>query len=369
MKDTSNLDKQAQSLFSKFCSGLAQIDLRTAVAVPAIIGVVTTMYGLGLDVHGQSQLLQEGGLQAVQAYKAAMQVAPVDSLLEYSKLAFEGKLPSFGGNAQGIGVTVSFVGPVIAAGAVTLARGFGKVKDFLSEKFWQANARQLEDDMYGAPGRVIAALNNRTLDASHKLRGVPLLAIALGQNDLKLAKALIDAGADVNAYADRPAVERGMAPIHFARSPAAVDLLSRAGANIDAPYKHVDHAYGMRGETALHSAALDASGKGLALAQALLRAGADPAKPFSAKEYQYDRQSLVPVTDRVTRAGKSIEQLIAVTELRFAGSMPPTSTALSGSIALQTMDAKRGAAFHVPSRTKGLDGQEFDQEPASGLRI
>jgi len=371
MKNAQKLETTAHGLFANFCNNLAQIDLRTAIAVPAVIGVVTAMYGIGLEVHGQSQLLQEGGALAVRAYKASMQVAPVDSILEYSKLAFEGKLKSFGGNAQGVGVTLTYLGPAVAAATVTLARGFGKVKDFLSEKFWQANAKQLDDDLFYAPERVISSLHNSTINANHKHHGVPLLSVALSNNNLDLAKALIDAGANVNAYADRPAIERGMAPIHFARSVAAVELLARAQAHIDAPHKQVDHAWAMRGETALHSASLNHSREGLALAEALIRAGADTKLPFANREYQYDRESITPINDRVVRGGLSIEERLAKTQVVFGDQKTLGATVTSifaGSMALQAVDDRKGPSFYAEGRERGLPGQDGD-EPTSGLRM
>lgn len=139
-----NLESKANGLFAQFCERLAKVDLKLAAAVPAAIGVVATMYGIGLEVQGQSDLLQHGGLMAVDAYKNAMQANPIDSVTEYARLAFAGKLPSFGGNAQGIGITVAVVAPAISTASVLLARGFEKAKAFLADRLEQV--QQLRSD-------------------------------------------------------------------------------------------------------------------------------------------------------------------------------------------------------------------------------
>lgn len=144
MNPSKNLESKANGLFAQFCERLAKVDLKLAAAVPAAIGVVATMYGIGLEVHGQSELLQHGGLMAVDAYKNAMQANPIDSVTEYARLAFAGKLPSFGGNAQGIGITVAVVAPAISTASVLLARGFEKAKAFLADRFEQV--KQLRSD-------------------------------------------------------------------------------------------------------------------------------------------------------------------------------------------------------------------------------
>jgi hypothetical protein len=156
------------------------------------------------------------------------------------------------------------------------------------------------------PQSVRDMLAQNKVKASAFDRGVPLLSRALAWQRLDIAADLIGAGADVGAYAKRPAAERGMAPIHFAGSPQAVELLKKAAADIDAPYQLVNRAWGMVGETALHTAALDTRPGGLALAEALARAGADVTLPYSDKEYKYDRDSNVPNDERIVRRGSTI---------------------------------------------------------------
>ncbi|MDH0342151.1 hypothetical protein [Chromobacterium haemolyticum] len=144
MSSSTSLENKANGIFAEFCDRLAKVDLRMAVAVPATIGVIAAMYGIGLEVHGQGELLRHGGLMAVDAYKSAMQAAPIDSATEYVKLAFAGKLPSFGGNEQGIGIGVMALGPALTSASVLLARGFDKVKAFLGEKLEQAKEMRAE---------------------------------------------------------------------------------------------------------------------------------------------------------------------------------------------------------------------------------
>ena len=145
---------------------------------------------------------------------------------------------------------------------------------------------------------------------------LPALSEALIQGKLDVAEALVEMGANVNEYAKRPAAERGMAPIHFAESPEAVRLLAKAQADVNAPYKQIDHAWGMKGETLLHTLALTGKPKDLATIDALLEAGADASLPF-AGEYKYSRDSNLPMKDRLVRGDVNV--LTRVTMLREQG--------------------------------------------------
>ncbi|GJJ05674.1 hypothetical protein RugamoR64_62120 [Duganella rhizosphaerae] len=136
-------------------------------------------------------------------------------------------------------------------------------------------------------------------------KDLPALSDALMQNKLDIAQALIDRKADVNEYAKKPAGERGMAPIHFAQSPEAVKMLAAAGAVIDAPYKEVDHAWGMRGETKLQSLALTGRAKDVPVIDALLQAGADSNRAFG-KEFDYGKNSTLAASDRIEREGATM---------------------------------------------------------------
>ena len=141
-----DINEKSQAIFSRFCEKLAQVDLRAAAAVPAVIGCAVAMYGIGLEVHGQHELLVHGGRAALDAYQATMSsMQDLANLREaqsgilhesgkYVADAISGKHESFGGNAQGVGMGLMYAGPAIAAATVLLARGFGKVKEFLTEK-------------------------------------------------------------------------------------------------------------------------------------------------------------------------------------------------------------------------------------------
>ena len=142
-------------------------------------------------------------------------------------------------------------------------------------------------------------------------KDLPALSEAVMQNKLDIAQALIDRQADVNEYAKKPAAERGMAPIHFAESPEAVKMLHAAGAKIDAPYKEVDHPWGMRGETKLQSLALTGRAKDVPVIDALLQAGADSNRAF-AKEYEYSKDSTLAASDRVERGGATMPTRLAL---------------------------------------------------------
>lgn len=145
-------------------------------------------------------------------------------------------------------------------------------------------------------------------------KDLPALSEALMQNKLDIAQALIDRKVDVNEYAKKPAAERGMAPIHFAESPEAVKMLAAAGAVIDAPYKEVDHAWGMRGETKLQTLALTGRAKDVPVIDALLQAGADGNRAF-AKEYEYGKDSTAAASDRIERGAASMStRLVLIRE-------------------------------------------------------
>ena len=138
---------------------------------------------------------------------------------------------------------------------------------------------------------------------------LPALSDAIQREQLDVAAEIIASGADVDEYAKWPALEAGMAPIHFANTPEAVELLANAKANINAPYKGVDRAWGMRGETALHTAVLGGKETDLRLAQALIKAGADKTIPF-ASEYKYTKSSNLGEDSRITRGNLSISDRI-----------------------------------------------------------
>lgn len=166
---------------------------------------------------------------------------------------------------------------------------------------------QLVELFKSNPAKLRALLEAQKVSAKAYDKGIPLLSKAIEGEHLELAKMLVELGADVNAYAKRPAAQRGMAPIHFAGSVKAIELLHQSGANIDAPYQLVSHAWGMVGETALHTAVLQGRGKSsLELAEALAKAGADIHRPFADKEFSYGSDSVVADADRIVRKGRTI---------------------------------------------------------------
>lgn len=169
---------------------------------------------------------------------------------------------------------------------------------------------QFQELLSENPAAALAAVQSGVIDPNAKQAGLPpLLSMALDQDRLDVAEALLGKGADKNAYVERSwlrmakaegqAPTLGMAPIHFARSPEAVKLLASVGANLDAPYKHVDHAWGMKGETALHTASLRGDATSLAVAEALIAAGANVSLPFSERSYKYDKLSGLALKDRI----------------------------------------------------------------------
>lgn len=177
----------------------------------------------------------------------------------------------------------------------------------------QADLKQFENDLYNNPNRALDVILQNKINPNEKIGGIPILSLSLSKNNIELARTLLNKGADANLYADNPAAERGMAPIHFAKSVHAIELLASVKAAINAPYKHVDHAWGMRGETALHTFALSDSENALEMADALLRAGADASIPFG-KEYDYGDSNLA-MKDRIIRGSDTVSKVLSDKEL------------------------------------------------------
>lgn len=121
---------KAASVFEKFCDRLSKVEMKHAVLVPAAIGVTIAMFGVFQEAQGQSALLHQGGMQAIEAYKAALE--PVMNFTDLIKMGFSGKADTFGGNSQGIGAGVTIAGPVLAMSTVMLAKAFQNVKQYVS---------------------------------------------------------------------------------------------------------------------------------------------------------------------------------------------------------------------------------------------
>lgn len=171
---------KSRSLFGSFCDRMANLDLRAAAALPAAIGVCTALYGVGLEVHGQGELLRHGGHMAVEAYKAAMQAVPVDSMTEYVRLAIAGEHRSFGGNEQGVGFAAATAGPAFATAAVLLARGFQAMREFVSGRVNQT-AEAAPSGIVSTFGGTSLALQSAKQTASTRLDNEVLARIASDQ--------------------------------------------------------------------------------------------------------------------------------------------------------------------------------------------
>ncbi|KVO15213.1 hypothetical protein [Burkholderia ubonensis] len=117
--------KEAEGIFARFAEKLSKVDLKLAVSVPAVIGATVAVAGCALEAHGELTLLKHGGIAAVNAYKDTLVQYPFG---EFLLRGLEGKLPSFGGNAQARGLAFMAAAPIVSAAAVTLARGFQKIK-------------------------------------------------------------------------------------------------------------------------------------------------------------------------------------------------------------------------------------------------
>ena len=137
----SMLEKLARStdrIAARAVEKIAKLDLRLAVAIPAAAGLLIAMYGIGQEVHGQSILLSSGGGQALKEYlgmcKEFADSGAGDGVWNYVKLAVENKLPSFGGNAQGVGAGIIVAATPVSAAAVVLSRGMSAVRDWFNRE-------------------------------------------------------------------------------------------------------------------------------------------------------------------------------------------------------------------------------------------
>lgn len=137
--------------------------------------------------------------------------------------------------------------------------------------------KEFSDALRNDPEAAINAVGENRFDPNSSHNGVPALMEAIASSESGIAILLIQRGADVNAYANGSSMQ-GLAAIHVAGTPALVGILAKAGAFVDAPIRDVDRSWAMRGETALHIAALDGRSD---VAGALLSHGANANLPFN----------------------------------------------------------------------------------------
>lgn len=130
----SEFQKKAEGIFARFTDKLSKVDLKMAVSLPAVIGATVVAAGCALEAHGELGLLRHGSdvgpalrgsMEALGAYKQTLGQYPFG---EFLLRGIEGKLPSFGGNAQARGFAFMVAAPIVSAAAVTLSRGFQKIK-------------------------------------------------------------------------------------------------------------------------------------------------------------------------------------------------------------------------------------------------
>lgn len=130
-----DFETQSRGLFNRFASKLAKVDLRLAAALPAMAGAMLACYGVGMEAHGQAQLLLQGGAHAIDAYNQMVQshahqlgLNP-DSIVDLITHGLKGDLASFGSNTQMRGITMMGAGPALSIATLMLARGFNSLSD------------------------------------------------------------------------------------------------------------------------------------------------------------------------------------------------------------------------------------------------
>jgi len=159
----STFEETSQSIFRRFAESLAKVDLREAIAVPAVIGATAAFVGIGMQMQGQTDLLQHGGVAALDAYNRLQESLPIRQWLEQG---LAGNLPAFGDNTEAKGAALMGAGPIISGAAVLLSRGFVKLREFMesaAEKLGQTPvAERIEPSEFAA---------NNFEEPSHSPRG------------------------------------------------------------------------------------------------------------------------------------------------------------------------------------------------------
>jgi hypothetical protein len=126
-----SFEEKSGSIFGRFVDSLAKVDLRTALAVPAAIGIAMTLTGAGMEAHGQLHLLQTAGPAALDAYHQTMDDLRASSIGEFLQQGLAGERPTFGGNTEARGMALMAGAPALAAATVLLSRGFVKLREFV----------------------------------------------------------------------------------------------------------------------------------------------------------------------------------------------------------------------------------------------
>ena len=196
--------------------------------------------------------------------------------------------------------------------------------------------KEFSDALRDDPEAALKAVREKQFDPNSFHEGVPALLEAVANKQYDIADLLIKRGADVDAYARAPSSMQGLAAIHVAGTPALVGMLSEARAFMDAPIKEIDRSWGMRGETALHCAALDARSD---VAAELLRRGANSNLPFNTSG---------PSTALDVRSGQTLSSRLA--QFKLVDQVRRNHN----QVALETMVEAKIVRDAIPMTTEGL---------------
>jgi hypothetical protein len=123
-------EEKTQGLMAQFAERLAHVDLKHAVAVPAFLGAVAAIAGVGIEVQGQADLISHAGAAALDAYRAAGHASGLD-LTHWLKEGLAGDLHTFGGNMIARSVAFMAAAPAVSLAITALARGFTHIRDAL----------------------------------------------------------------------------------------------------------------------------------------------------------------------------------------------------------------------------------------------
>lgn len=142
----------AKGIASQFLDKLANMNLRYAVAIPAVLGTAVVLTGVGVEVHHQADLLKQG-LDTLQAYLSNIdshQMSADSGLFDYVKAGLSDELPAAGAKIQAAGMAVLAGTPLIAAAAV-FTKGFANITNFVKTK---------SDEVMAQVNHTDAATNN-----------------------------------------------------------------------------------------------------------------------------------------------------------------------------------------------------------------
>lgn len=136
-----DFERKVQGIFARFTEKLAKVDLRSAVATPAVVGAATAMAAMHPESTERAGLGNTGP------------AASDTSILSGNKLkeGVLGWLPTSAGSAHARGTLLTLAAPLLSAASITLARGFERMKAAFHEKGEQMRVEATKEVIADTP--------------------------------------------------------------------------------------------------------------------------------------------------------------------------------------------------------------------------